>query len=261
MPELPEVETTRRVLEDELKGQVVAEVVVPKVTFYRPPPASVRKLKARRLNAFSRRGKYLLIEAEGLEPVSLHLGMSGRLYLSADDAGLTHVRFALRFKDRTLFFCDPRRFGRVGCELPDFGPEPLSPDWDAAVLSRALKASRAPVKAALMDQGVVAGLGNIYATEALFRAGVRPGRRANTLKAEETAKLAQAARAVLEEGVRLGGCTLDDEAYLDPRGRPGRFQNAVAVYGRKVGACGHALRATKKPIAGRTSMFCPECQK
>lgn len=262
MPELPEVETVRRVLLERLKGARVSGVWVPKTTFYRRPPLERLDLEGRVLEDAGRRGKYLLLRFSGGKEVAAHLGMSGRLFLnSASDPALRHERFRLDFAEASLRFVDPRRFGRVGCDLPEFGPEPLSTEFDAAHLAHAFKGRRAAVKALLLDQAVVAGVGNIYATEALYRAGVRPARAAKSLKADERERLAAAVKAVLEAGIAAGGSTLDDEAFLDPLGRPGRAHLALAVYGRTECPKGHALAKTRKPLAGRTSWYCPACQR
>jgi formamidopyrimidine-DNA glycosylase len=205
-----------------------------------------------------RRGKYLIMQVSGGKELTLHLGMSGRIVLGG--AG-PHMRFQMTLEGTVVNFHDARRFGRVGCELPDFGPEPLSPEFTAESLFLSLRGRKAPIKAMLMDQAVVAGLGNIYATEALFEAGIRPGRAAKSLSREDCARLAKTIKDVIALGVRLGGSTLEDTAYLDPLGRSGGFQREVAVYGRETGRCGHTLKATRKPISGRTSLFCPICQR
>ena len=199
----------------------------------------------------------LLALSNGRE-VALHLGMSGRIVLGGQGP---HLRFQFTVEGAVVNFHDARRFGRFGCELPAFGPEPLEPEFSAAYLFAALRKRRAPIKALLMDQAIVAGLGNIYATEALFEAGIRPGRAAASLSGTETGRLTAAIKVVLTRAVKAGGSTLDDSAYLDPLGRPGSFQRQVSVYGRKTRPCGHTLKATRRPIAGRTSLFCPLCQK
>lgn len=259
MPELPEVETVRRVLEEKLKGLKVTAYELGKPTFYRAPPKeALAGLVGSTVEAVRRRGKYLIVVLSGGKELTLHLGMSGRVVLGAKGP---HTRFQMTVEGHVVSFHDARRFGRVGCALPDFGPEPLEDAFTGEVLFAALRGRRAPIKAMLMDQGVVAGLGNIYATEALFEAGIRPQRAAKSLSREDCARLVKAIKRLLALAVELRGSTLEDTAYLDPLGQAGSFQNHVAVYGRKVGKCGHALKATKKPIAGRTSMFCPVCQK
>jgi len=264
VPELPEVETVRRVLETELTGRTITEIVVRTPTFYRPPPrAALTGLIGKTVTGFSRRGKFLSLLA-GERSLVLHLGMSGRLTLTDRPAGnrsVKHCRFEIGFGGKTLRFVDPRRFGRVGGPLPKFGPEPLDPAFTPDFLKAAFQGRKAAIKALLMDQGVLAGLGNIYATEALFRAGIRPSRPAGRLRRAELESLHEAIRFVIREGIRLRGSTLDDEAFLDPYGKPGGFQNRVCIYGRREGACGHSLAKTKRPIASRSAVYCPVCQK
>lgn len=259
MPELPEVETVRRVLEERLKGLKVTAYELGRPTFYRRPPAqALEGLVGATVEAVRRRGKYLVMAFSGGRELVLHLGMSGRIVLGGRGP---HTRFQLTVEGHVVSFHDARRFGRVGCELPEFGPEPLEEAFTAGYLFQALRKRKAPVKAMLMDQAVVAGLGNIYATEALFVAGIRPGRAAGSLSRADCARLTAAIKKVLALAVELRGSTLEDTAYLDPLGREGEFQNHVSVYGRKVGACGHPLKATRKPISGRTSLYCPVCQR
>jgi formamidopyrimidine-DNA glycosylase len=260
MPELPEVETVRRALDERLRGRVVEAVRVGRPTFYRRPPAAALKaLSGATVRGFSRRGKYLLLDLQDRPSVVFHLGMSGRLTLGGESP---HVRFELVVGGERLRFHDSRRFGRVGCPLPALGPEPLDPAFDAAYLWKVLRRRRAPVKALIMDQRLVAGLGNIYATEALHLARVRPGRAAGSLSRAEAAALAAASREVLRLGVALGGATLDDESFLDPLGRPGRMQENVKVYGRDdCGACGGPVVDTRRSIGGRASLYCPACQR
>jgi len=259
VPELPEVETVRRALEKRLRGLKVDSYDVPKTTFYRKPPAAALEgIRGATVQAVRRRGKYLIIDFSGGKELALHLGMSGRIVFGAKGP---HTRFQMTVAGHVVSFHDARRFGRVGCELPRFGPEPLGEEFTPDYLFRALRARKAPVKALLMDQAVVAGLGNIYATEALFSSGIRPGRRGASVTREEAGRLCRAIKEILALAVELGGSTLEDTAYLDPMGRSGRFQERVSVYGRDVGRCGHKLAATRKPIAGRTSLYCPVCQK
>lgn len=263
MPELPEVETVRRVLVERLAGRRVTGVWVPRVSFYRKPPAaSWGGLEGRIFTDAGRRGKYFILRFSGGRELTGHLGMSGRLFLNkASDPVQKHERFRMDFGEDSVRFVDPRRFGRIGCPLPEFGPEPLSDAFDAAHLAREFKGRRAAVKALLLDQAVVAGAGNIYATEALYRAGVRPARAAKSVKADERERLVMGLKAVLEAGIAAGGSTLDDEAFLDPLGRPGRAHLTLAVYGRTECPKGHVLAKTRKPLAGRTSWYCPACQK
>lgn len=259
MPELPEAETVRRVLEERLKGERITGYELGRPTFYRKPPeAALRALAGSTIEAVRRRGKYLILGLSGGNEFVLHLGMSGRIVIGGDGP---HRRFRLTTRSLEVNFHDSRRFGRAGCVLPKLGPDALDDAFTADYLFRALRGRRAPIKALLMDQRLVAGLGNIYATEALFRAGLRPGRAAGGLSRQQCRGLWKAVKEVLALAVKLGGSTLEDAAYLDPLGRPGRFQEEVCVYGRKIGRCGHALKAARRPIGGRTSLYCPRCQR
>lgn len=260
MPELPEVETVRRVLDERFRGRTIAAVAVGKPTFYRAPPLeAIRALTGGTIAGFRRRGKYLLVDLEGRGSVAFHLGMSGRLTVGGESP---HVRFQFWVGTEAVRFHDARRFGRVGCALPELGPEPMDAAFDAAYLWKVLRGRTAPVKALIMDQGLVAGLGNIYATEALHLARVRPGRAGKSLSRAEVDVLAKACRRVLELGVDLGGSTLEDESFLDPLGRPGKMQDHVKAYGRKdCGTCGGPLQDTRRNIGGRASRYCPSCQR
>lgn len=260
MPELPEVETVRRVLDERYARRTITAVAVGRPTFYRAPPLeAIRALTGATIKAFSRRGKYLIVELEGRPSVVFHLGMSGRLTVGGESP---HVRFQMWIGTEAVRFHDSRRFGRVGCALPALGPEPLDESFDDDYLWKTLRRRTAPVKALIMDQRLIAGLGNIYATEALHRAGVRPGRAGKSLSRAESDRLAAASREVLRLGVEAGGATLDDEAFLDPLGRPGRMQMGVKAYGRKdCGTCGGPLRDTRRSIGGRASRYCPSCQR
>lgn len=260
MPELPEAETVRRVLNERFAGKRIDAVRVGKPTFYRPPtPAALEALAGSVLKGFGRKGKFLLAELEGRPSVVFHLGMSGRITVGGESP---HVRFEMLIGGESVRFHDARRFGRVGGPLPPLGPEPLDPAFTPAALWAILKGRKAPVKALIMDQRLIAGLGNIYATEALHLAKVRPGRAGGSLRKAEAEALAAACRAVLERGVELGGSTLEDESFLDPLGRPGRNQKFVRVYGLDAcGSCGAPTLDTRRSIGGRASRYCPSCQK
>lgn len=260
MPELPEVETVRRVLHERYAGRVIDSAVPGKPTFYRrPPAAAVKALNGATIAGFSRRGKYLIADLKGRPSVVFHLGMSGRITVGGESP---HVRFLLTIAGEQVRFHDSRRFGRVGCPLPKLGPEPADPEFDADYLWKVLRKRTAPVKALIMDQRLIAGLGNIYATEALHLARVRPGRAGKSLSRAESDRLAGACREILRQGVEAGGATLDDEAFLDPLGRPGRMQMGVMVYGReKCGTCSGPTLDTRRSIGGRASRYCPSCQR
>ena len=233
--------------------------VVGKPTFYRKPPwEAYEHLPGKTLSGVFRRGKYLLFRFETGAELVLHLGMSGSLRL---DGPVSHERLRLEFGSEILRMNDPRRFGRAGCKLPSLGPEPLSEEFNPGVLSRAFRGRKAPIKALLLDQKVVAGLGNIYATEALYAARIRPGRAAGGLRSAQLERLTSVIKDILGQAVELGGSTLDDEAYVDPLGRPGRAQQLLKVYGRTECPSGHALKATARIIGGRRAWYCPDCQR
>jgi formamidopyrimidine-DNA glycosylase len=259
MPELPEVETVRRVLQERYAGKTITAVALGKPTFYRAPPvAAIKILAGGVIAAFKRRGKYLIVAIEGRGEVIFHLGMSGRITVGGESP---HVRFQMWIGTEAVRFHDSRRFGRVGCAMPDLGPEPMDAEFTPDYLWKLLRKRTAPVKALIMDQKLIAGLGNIYATEALHLAKIRPGRAGKSLSRAESDRLAATCRSILSEGVEAGGATLDDEAFLDPLGRPGRMQMGVKVYGRKAcGTCGGPVIGTRKSIGGRASAYCPACQ-
>ncbi len=273
MPELPEVETIRGQLERELVGARITgcEVLLPRLVTYPTPMGYRRGLKGRRVLGVKRRGKYLLVELEGEKELVIHLGMTGALLFSSPRRGRprhTHIVFHLE-DGRDLLYVDPRTFGetallRRGDHRPlrglhKLGPEPLSQEFTCDRLSAALT-GRCLVKSALMDQSRIAGVGNIYADEALHRAGVNPLRRACDLAPEEIARLHEALREVLSEAIRRGGSSVSD--YVDLRGERGAFQDHHRVYRRAGGPCprcGAVIR--REVVAGRGTYFCPACQR
>lgn len=273
MPELPEVETVRRALDLELSGRRITGVRGRSIAMRRP--LDVEQLAAvlpgRRLAAPRRRGKYLLIDLEPPGTVLNHLGMSGRLTITDASAPvLPHTHVTLEIEDgRELRFVDPRRFGMMvwldaGGETADpslaaLGLEPLDPGLEDR-LPPLLKARRAPLKSLLLDQHLVAGVGNIYAAEALWRAGIRPTRPGHRTATERLARLSREVRSVLEEAVGEGGTTIRD--YAAPDGDFGYFAVRLAVYGRQgqpCRRCGSPLRCDV--VAGRTTAWCPRCQR
>jgi formamidopyrimidine-DNA glycosylase len=282
LPELPEVETLRRGLEPALVGRLVvrAEARRPDLRWPLPPRLGPR-LEGARVTALRRRSKYLLADLDRGETLIVHLGMSGRLLVSGAPLGaFAHPRATPGKHDHVVFdledgarivFNDARRFGAIDLWptaglaahrlLAPLGPEPLGAGFDAAWLAGRLAGRATPVKAVLLDQRAVAGLGNIYVCEALWRAGVSPLRLARDVTAPEAARLEAAIRAVLAEAIAAGGSSLRD--YRQADGALGFFQHAFAVYGR-AGApcprpgCGGAIRRVAQ--AGRSSFHCPACQ-
>jgi formamidopyrimidine-DNA glycosylase len=270
MPELPEVETIRRSLMPRVAGQRIARVVVRERRLRVPiAPDFESRLSGRRVEDVERRGKYLLLRLDDGAVLLVHLGMSGRLWVrSPDAAGEPHDHVEISFESGfVLVFNDPRRFGlmRIGegdafDELRTVGVDPLAHGWSEDDWRQRLRNRRLPIKNLLMDQRILAGIGNIYASEMLHRAGIRPRRRASLLKRQEIARLAVAMRDVLETAVRLGGSSISD--YRDAEGREGYFQIHHAVYdreGQPCPACGAAIR--RIVLSGRSTFYCPKCQQ
>lgn len=271
MPELPEVETTRRGIAPHLEGDTLVSIEVrqPRLRWPVPPDLSPR-LAGRRLQSVARRAKYLLLQWEGGGTLLIHLGMSGSLRIvAADTPAEPHDHIDWRFGNgHCLRLRDPRRFGAVlWCDgdphahplLRDLGPEPLADAFDGDHLHRLAQGRRMAVKPFLMDNRIVVGVGNIYATEALFRAGIDPARAAGRISLARYRRLAEAVRAVLSEAIAAGGTTLRD--FVSGEGRPGYFRQSLQVYGRTgqpCPVCATPLRA--KRLGQRTSTWCPHCQ-
>jgi formamidopyrimidine-DNA glycosylase len=287
MPELPEVETVRRGLAPVMAGARLAEVETRRPDLRFPlPDEFVRRLKGARVLRLDRRGKYLIAPLSTGESLIMHLGMSGRFtveepsaatrpgkfhFAPAPDSAHDHVVFRLDgARPARITYNDPRRFGFMDLAPSDriddcrhfdgMGPEPLSAAFDDAALMSAMRTRRAPLKAALLDQRAIAGLGNIYVCEALFRAGLSPRRSASSLGPLRAARLRAAIVAVLEEAVEAGGSSLKDFAGSD--GALGYFQHRFRVYDRE-GApcpvCGAPIRRLAQ--AGRSTFYCGKCQR
>jgi formamidopyrimidine-DNA glycosylase len=270
MPELPEVEIVARALSPVLAGRRITGARLLDPSVLPDGEASFGALVAgRAITAVRRRAKLCLIDLQGGPVIAVHLKMTGRLFVTdALDPPPARARLILALEGgEGLVFSDLRRFGTVRAFAPgaietwdfyrDLGPEPLAIDA-ATFIPLFAKTSRA-IKAALLDQRVIAGIGNIYADEALFRAHVRPTAKANALSGERLIALHAAVQAVLTEALAAGGSTVRD--YRSPEGLEGAFQHQFNVYGRAgepCPACGKKLKSTK--IAARTSTFCPSCQ-
>lgn len=280
MPELPEVETVRRAIAPVLEGKVLDRVVVRRRDLRRPvPPGLERRLSGRRVTAVGRRAKYLLIHLDDGCVLLLHLGMSGRLMVlprPAPPPG-AHDHVDLETADgQVVRFRDARRFGLVDLIeaggladhglLQGLGPDPLANSFDGQVLADRLKGRVGAIKPLLMNQGIIGGLGNIYACESLFRAAISPRRTARTVRGGRAEKLARAIRGVLAEAVEAGGSSIRD--HLLPDGKRGYFQHHFAVYGRAGAACPgcHCDLARSGGIkrlvqAGRSTFYCPHRQR
>ena len=284
MPELPEVETVMRGLRARLDGRVIVRALV-----HRPdlrwalPPHLAERLTGARVAGFRRRAKYMLMrldprEGGGGDTVLLHLGMSGRMVLGplSPNSITPHEHVVLETDDGwRVGFVDPRRFGSIDLIatereeehrlLAGLGPEPLDDAFSAAVLAAALAGKRTPVKAALLDQRVVAGLGNIYVCEALFRARIAPDRQAATIPRAGVGKLVRAIKATLTEAIAAGGSSLRD--YVQPDGELGYFQHAWKVYGREGLPCERCPGPPKCPgitrsvQSARSTFHCVLTQK
>ena len=280
MPELPEVETIRRDLHPFLKGRLIREVIIcpdPKgarlLRRYPSPKKFIRALTGRRIMDLKRRGKYLLFPLDSGEDLIVHLGMSGQLLLLPPRSPRSpHTRLVLKVRGAgQLCLVDPRKFGEVYlCSRKSkttlvnpecLGVEPLGKDFTPARLARALAGRKVAVKTALLNQKIIAGLGNIYSDEALFRARINPLRKSYTLKKEEINRLHREIRRVLREAIKYRGTTAADRQYVDGKGRPGKYQDRLEVYqreGKKCPRCGEVIQTRK--IGGRTAHFCPACQ-
>ncbi|MCR4439195.1 MAG: bifunctional DNA-formamidopyrimidine glycosylase/DNA-(apurinic or apyrimidinic site) lyase [bacterium] len=275
MPELPEVETIRRSLEAKICGRPITGVEVRDGRLRHPvDKAAVCSVVGRRIVALGRRGKYLLMTLDDGRMVVIHLGMSGHLRLCAPGSPLErhdHVLFTLG-ADWQLRYNDPRRFGTVqvvkNAEIEqrgafaNLGPEPLSGAFTAAYLRGRAQGRSVAVKSFLMDCRVVAGVGNIYANEALFRAGINPLRAAGSLSALEWRRLRRTVREVLRAAIKRGGTTLGDERFRNPEGEKGYFQVRLDVYGREGLPCPRCgANIVRVRLAGRSTYFCPGCQR
>lgn len=273
MPELPEVETVRRAVEIGLDGLKVDRVRGRSVMMRRPldPPHIATRLEGRGFTTARRRGKFLLLDFDTPGTLMIHLGMSGRLMLcGATDPTPDHTHLVMKLSNgRELRFVDPRRFGLAvwlepGEEASDpslaaLGIEPLDPAMDE-LLPPLFHARRSPVKSLLLDQRLVTGVGNIYAAEALWRAGIRPTRKGSRTSIVRLRRLAEVTREVIEEAVNQGGTTIRD--YATPSGDFGYFAVKLQVYGKAGHPCLRCRSLMKDTrIAGRTTVWCPHCQR
>jgi formamidopyrimidine-DNA glycosylase len=300
VPELPEVETVRRQLEPELVGKRIesAEVLDERLTRPEPPAALERAVEGREVTAVARRGKYLLLGLEGGRTLAIHLRMTGNLLLRDPEEGLTadlmksepprlyeskpepsHVRARFELDDgRVLLFTDVRRFGQAvvldaGDQLDDFfasrlGIEPLSAELTSERLLEVAVGRKAPLKSFLLSQSRIAGIGNIYADEALWRARLHPLSPAGSMKLEHAERLVEGIVGALEAGLDHGGASIDD--YLDARGERGSMQDEFLVHTREGEPClrpPEEHRPSPPPViqrnvvTGRSTYFCPNCQE
>ena len=271
MPELPEVETAMRGLEKRLLGRRIASFIQRRDDLRFPlPPALPERLVGRKIQSFSRRAKYILANLDNDHVLMLHLGMSGRLLFDGEEAG-KHEHLTFGFDDGSVLrYVDPRRFGMLDLvsgqalndhpRLADLGLEPLAPSFDGKALRTKLARTTSPIKTAIMNQKLVVGVGNIYASESLYRARIAPMRGADSLKPADDRRLANAIKAVLKDAIKAGGSSLRD--YVQTDGELGYFQHQFEVYGRRdlpCLTCGHPIRATIQ--ANRSTFHCARCQR
>ena len=270
MPELPEVETTRRGIIDHVQGQTVQQVIVRQPKLRWPIPKQLQqKLNNQTIRSVQRRAKYLILSTDNGHLI-MHLGMSGTLrVLTSQQAPQKHDHVDIVFSDQCcLRFNDPRRFGAVLWTDEDplqhplliqLGPEPLLPEFTAAHLQYKAKGKKQAIKTFIMDNHVVVGVGNIYASEALFKAAIHPQRSAGDISLEEFSRLVITIKETLAKAIEQGGTTLKD--FVGADNKPGYFAQHLNVYGRAGESCyhcGHTIES--KVINQRNSFFCPHCQ-
>lgn len=268
MPELPEVETIKRSLHNVL-GACITDLQINREDIIRRQEYEPGLVCAKPIKEIDRRGKFLVIKLQAKQYIIMHMGMSGRLYLASEAETLTapHIHIIIHLDNgQKMVYQDARRFGGIWFIknraefFADMGPEPLSPRFNAGYLSKIFEGRKAPVKNLILDQHLVAGIGNIYADESLFAAGIRPDRQAGKLTSVEIKRLCQAIKKVLKTSIEQRGTTFRD--YRDGYNQKGGFQNYLQVYGRKNQHCPHCgtpLMVTR--LGGRSSHFCAVCQK
>ena len=283
MPELPEVETVRRGLIPAMEGQVISNAAVNRPDLRWPFPENMaERLTGKRINALRRRSKYILMDLDSGETLLVHLGMSGRMTISGVAVGEfhhpnptpekhDHVVFDMENGARVTFN-DARRFGAMDLLdtataedhwlLRDIGPEPFSNAFNESYLIDRFRGKNSPIKTALLDQGIVAGLGNIYVCEVLFRTGINPKRKAGQISPQRIARLVPAIREVLAEAIESGGSSLKDHRQAD--GKLGYFQHNFRVYDQEGKPCqsgidGHVVQRFVQ--SGRSTFYCPQCQR
>jgi formamidopyrimidine-DNA glycosylase len=282
MPELPEVETVRRGLEPVMTGRRILQADVRRPDLRWPfPPGMAERLTGAQVVALRRRSKYILADLSTAETLLIHLGMSGRLLISGATLGTfhhphpapaKHDHVVLDLEGGTrITFNDARRFGAMDLMLTEgagahpllsaLGPEPMGNDFHATYLAARLRGRATPIKTALLDQHLVAGLGNIYVCEVLFRAGIHPARLARDLTGAEVERLVPIIRDVLADAIDAGGSSLKD--YRQADGELGYFQHSFRVYDREGQVCvtpGCGAIVQRIVQSGRSSFFCPSCQ-
>ena len=273
MPELPEVETVVRGLAPRLPGHRVDSTTVlrPDILDGITPARFARTVKGKTAQSVTRRAKYIVIEMDGDVTLTVHLGMTGKLLFFGAEKQIRTSHLAVRWKlsdGARLAYDDVRRFGRVwagptevwSARAEGIGPEPLDPEYRAEDLAAALANSASPVRSWLLDQKRIAGVGNIYANEALYLAGVRPTRPAHSVTSAEVVELHRGLRTILEHAIESGGTTLRD--YRNADGGKGDFERELAVYGREGVNCSACSTTIERQVfGGRSAFLCPTCQR
>lgn len=283
MPELPEVETVKAGIAPVMQGRVIAQADVNRPDLRWPfPDRMTERLTGKRVLGLRRRSKYILVDLDSAETLLIHLGMSGRMLISGHKVGEFHHPHPVPAKhDHVVFhmddgarvtFNDARRFGAMDLMetatqedhwlIRDLGPEPLGNAFNEGYLTQQFKGRNTPIKSALLDQRIVAGLGNIYVCEVLFRAGIHPARKAGRISATRVATLVPIIRDVLSEAIAAGGSSLRD--YRQSDGELGYFQHVFQVYDRAGKPCvtpGCDRAITRIVQSGRSTFFCPQCQR
>ncbi|MBZ0112922.1 MAG: bifunctional DNA-formamidopyrimidine glycosylase/DNA-(apurinic or apyrimidinic site) lyase [Thermoanaerobaculia bacterium] len=272
MPELPEVETLRRSLIEPLVGRSLGDVTIHRGDLREPVDSTgLQSLAERRILALRRRAKYLLIDLSGEQTLAIHLGMSGQLTLvDRNTPKAKHEHLSVAVGEQRLRFVDPRRFGLVLAlrsndlstdpHFAHLGLEPLTAEFDGDYLRARARGRRGPVKSFIMDAGIVVGVGNIYASEALYHAGIHPSRGVHRIATTRWNRLGRAIQRVLSEAIDRGGTTFSD--FVDGYGRSGGNQPDLAVYGRSGEPCPGCSETIRRRVqGGRSTFYCPKCQR
>lgn len=270
MPELPEVETTRRGIAPHCEGRTIDKIKVRNGSLRWPVPENIaEQMEGQMIRTVDRRAKYLFLNLDHGTAI-IHLGMSGSLRIITDNAPAQkhdHIDLVLS-SGVTLRFNDPRRFGcwlwadpaAAHPLIASLGPEPLSPEFNGRMLFQLSRSKNTPVKAFIMDSHVVVGVGNIYANEALFKAGIHPRRKAGRISLDRYQRLAEAIREILSAAILMGGTTLRD--FVNSDGKPGYFAQSLLVYGRTGEPCPECETPLKEiRMSGRSTVYCTRCQR
>jgi formamidopyrimidine-DNA glycosylase len=272
MPELPEVETIRRDLEKKVKGKKIKEVIIKERKLIKSPsPEKFKKgVEGRKFNTFKRRGKFLIISLDSGKRLVIHLKLTGVLIHCPESAPLLkHTHIIFLFPDKThLRFNDLRKFGElylVDSEeevkgIRGLGPGPLGKEFTRSIFQKMLSQKKTKIKPSLMDQKFLAGVGNIYASESLYKAKIHPQRVASTLDLEEVGKLYKSLREILKEAIKYRGTSVD--SYRDVKDKKGDYEARLKVYGREGKPCYNCGKPIRRiELGGRGTFFCPNCQK